>query len=38
MLRRLIRAARDTRPDALVLVDYPDFNFRLMAAVAGMGV
>ncbi len=38
MLRRLIRAARDTRPDVLVLVDYPDFNFRLMAAVAGMGV
>jgi lipid-A-disaccharide synthase len=38
MLRRLVRAARATRPDALVLVDYPDFNFRLMAAVARLGV
>jgi lipid-A-disaccharide synthase len=38
MLRRLVQAARDTRPDALVLIDYPDFNFRLMAAVAKMGV
>jgi lipid-A-disaccharide synthase len=38
MLRRLVQAARDTRPDALVVVDYPDFNFRLMAAIARMGV
>ena len=38
MLRRLVRAARETRPDVLVLVDYPDFNFRLMAAMARAGV
>lgn len=38
MLRRLTAAAAATRPDALVLVDYPDFNFRLMARVAAMGV
>ena len=33
-----MRAARETRPDVLVLVDYPDFNFRLMAAIARTGV
>jgi lipid-A-disaccharide synthase len=38
MLRRLTAAAAETRPDALVLIDYPDFNFRLMARVAAMGV
>ena len=38
MLRRLVRAAGETRPDVLVVVDYPDFNFRLMAAIARMGV
>lgn len=38
MLRRLMRAADATRPDVLVVVDYPDFNFRLMAAVAARGV
>ena len=38
MLRRLVDAARTSRPEALVLVDYPDFNFRLMAAVARLGV
>jgi lipid-A-disaccharide synthase len=36
--RRLVAAARDRRPAALVLVDYPDFNFRLMAAVKKLGV
>jgi lipid-A-disaccharide synthase len=36
--RRLVAAARDCRPAALVLVDYPDFNFRLMAAVKKLGV
>jgi lipid-A-disaccharide synthase len=34
----LVRAARDVRPDVLVLVDYPDFNFRLMRAVRALGV
>ncbi|MFP5379264.1 MAG: lipid-A-disaccharide synthase, partial [Vicinamibacteria bacterium] len=38
MLRRLVAAARDRRPDALVVIDYPDFNFRLMAAVKRLGV
>jgi len=36
--RQLVSAARDERPDVLVLVDYPDFNFRLMRAVKALGV
>jgi len=36
--RQLVAAARDERPDVLVLVDYPDFNFRLMRAVKALGV
>ncbi len=36
--RALVRAAREERPDVLVLVDYPDFNFRLMKAVRALGV
>jgi lipid-A-disaccharide synthase len=36
--RRLVRAARDERPDVLVVVDYPDFNFRLMGAVKTLGI
>lgn len=35
---RLVAAARERRPDVLVLVDYPDFNFRLMRAVRALGV
>ncbi len=38
MLRRLVRACDQTRPDALVVVDYPDFNFQLMKRVAARGV
>ena len=38
MLRRLVAAARDTRPDAFVAVDFPDFNFRLMAALRRLGI
>lgn len=38
MLRRLVQAADETRPDVLVVVDYPDFNFRLMARLATRGV
>ena len=38
MYRRLVQAARREQPDVLVLIDYPDFNFRLMAAVRRMGV
>jgi lipid-A-disaccharide synthase len=36
--KRLVAAARDEHPDVLVLVDYPDFNFRLMRAVKALGV
>jgi lipid-A-disaccharide synthase len=38
MLRRLVAAARETRPDVLVVIDYPDFNFRLMSAIAREGI
>jgi lipid-A-disaccharide synthase len=38
MYRRLVEAARTERPDVLVLIDFPDFNFRLMAAVKRLGV
>jgi lipid-A-disaccharide synthase len=38
MYRRLVRAASHERPDVLVLIDYPDFNFRLMAAVRRLGI
>lgn len=38
MLRRLADAAEATRPDALVLVDYPDFNFQLMKRLAPRGI
>ncbi|MFN7978794.1 MAG: lipid-A-disaccharide synthase [Vicinamibacterales bacterium] len=38
MLRTLADAAEATRPDALVLVDYPDFNFQLMKRLAPRGI
>jgi len=38
MLRRLVRAARETRPDVLVVIDFPDFNFRLAGAVKRLGI
>jgi lipid-A-disaccharide synthase len=38
LYRRLVDQARTRRPDVLVLIDYPDFNFRLMAAVRRLGV
>ena len=38
MLRRLVDTARDRRPDVFVAIDFPDFNFRLMAAVRRLGV
>ena len=38
MYRRLVDEANRARPDVLVLIDYPDFNFRLMAAVRRLGV
>jgi lipid-A-disaccharide synthase len=36
--KRLVDAARAERPDVLVVIDYPDFNFRLMTAVKDLGV
>jgi lipid-A-disaccharide synthase len=38
MLRRLVNAARETRPDVFVAIDFPDFNFRLMAALRRLGI
>ena len=38
MLRRLTDAARAQRPDVFVAIDFPDFNFRLMAAVHALGI
>jgi lipid-A-disaccharide synthase len=38
MLRRLVAAARAERPDVFVAVDFPDFNFRLMAALHRLGI
>jgi lipid-A-disaccharide synthase len=38
MLRRLVRAARETRPDVFVAIDFPDFNFRLMAALQRLDI
>jgi lipid-A-disaccharide synthase len=36
--RRLVAAARADRPDVFVAVDFPDFNFRVMRAMHGIGV
>src|SRR6185503_16739878 len=38
MLRRLTAAARELRPDVFVAIDFPDFNFRLMAKVHALGI
>ena len=38
MLRRLIDAARELRPDVFVAIDLPDFNFRLLAALRRLGI
>jgi lipid-A-disaccharide synthase len=36
--RRLVRSASSDRPDALVAIDFPDFNFRLARAIKRLGV
>ena len=36
--RRLMAAARAERPDVFVAIDYPDFNFRLGASLAALGI
>jgi lipid-A-disaccharide synthase len=38
MLRMLVAAARQHRPDVVVPIDFPDFNFRLMAAIHRLGI
>ena len=37
-LNRLVDAAHSEKPNALVLIDFPDFNFRLAAAIKKLGV
>lgn len=37
-MKRLVRAAKEQKPDALVVIDYPDFNFRLMSRVKRLGI
>jgi lipid-A-disaccharide synthase len=36
--RALVARARRERPDALVVIDYPDFNFRLAGSLHRMGI
>lgn len=38
MYRRLVDLARAQRPDVFVAIDFPDFNFRLAAAVHALGI
>jgi lipid-A-disaccharide synthase len=38
MLRRLAAVAREQRPDVFVAIDFPDFNFRLMATLHRLGI
>lgn len=38
MFRRLVSAARELRPDVFVAIDFPDFNFRLVAALRRLGI
>ncbi len=37
-LRRLVDFARDARPDALIAVDFPDFNFPLARRIKRLGI
>lgn len=37
-LRQLVRAAERERPQALIVIDYPDFNFRLMTRIKKLGI
>lgn len=38
MLRRLVDTARERRPHVFVAIDFPDFNFKLMAALRRLGI
>jgi lipid-A-disaccharide synthase len=37
-MRKLVAAAERDRPDALVVIDFPDFNFRLAKKIKRFGV
>jgi len=37
-MRQLVAAAKQERPDALVVIDYPDFNFRLLWRIKKLGI
>jgi lipid-A-disaccharide synthase len=37
-MRQLVAAARRERPHALVVIDYPDFNFRLLRRIKKLGI
>jgi len=38
LIRQLTEAARTMRPDVFVPIDFPDVNFRLMAAMKRLGI
>jgi lipid-A-disaccharide synthase len=38
IMSRLLDAARSEKPQALVVIDFPDFNFRLATAVKKLGI
>lgn len=37
-MARLVEAARREKPHAVILIDYPDFNFRLMTRLKRLGI
>ena len=37
-MRQLVVAAKKEKPDALVVIDYPDFNFRLLWRIKKLGI
>ena len=37
-MRQLVRAAERERPQALIVIDFPDFNFRLMRRIKRLGI
>jgi len=38
VLNRLVHAARSEKPQVLVVIDFPDFNFRLAGAIRKLGI
>ena len=38
VLNRLLEVARSEKPNAVVLIDFPDFNFRLAGAIKKLGI